>query len=333
MLKLGGSVRGKTVVQFLKELGRHMGLAHYPVEKHFDIVVGSDIGMSHWRPTTHAANQVGAYFVQTIFLEDWSLADCAYHIPRLADPKLDSKRSVVSFGKGLEWDLTTIKHFNTPEATLVVQNRVFYNADQPSSATHELESTDIAVRCQGTWSSDPQSAAHHLFASLFYIELMDLPKFYAARERARVHLHCRVPPGPALLELVSGLYRSRAQVYYRADDSNHVSDLLVTSAALARCRTGERFARAFEIQVGSMASSIDVRIDGLGGPEYISNCPYELQKLVQDQGLDCVFGRKDHRDLERAEMSSFAMFEAIDWLSRALEGVIGLWATRLSAEP
>jgi hypothetical protein len=27
----------------------------------------------------------------------------------------------------------------------------------------------------------------------------------------------------------------------------------------------------------------------------ISNCPYNLITLIHDQGLDCVFGHKDHR--------------------------------------
>ncbi|KAH8891478.1 hypothetical protein GQ53DRAFT_648395, partial [Thozetella sp. PMI_491] len=170
-----------------------------------------------------------------------------------------------------------------------------------------------------------------LFASLFYLELTALPDFYAGPERACLRLQCRVPPGPALVDLVTGLQQRQARMYYGGDNTDYASELLVSPKALARCRRGGVFSRALTIPVRSMSSPLDVRIDGLSGPQHISNCPYELQKLVRDQGLDCVFGRKDHRDLTQEGASTFVMFEAIDRLSRALEGVISLWATRLSA--
>jgi hypothetical protein len=60
-----------------------------------------------------------------IFLKHWSLEDCAYHARRLDVPKLDIKRSVVSFGDRLEWDLRC-GSINTPETVLVVQNHSFH---------------------------------------------------------------------------------------------------------------------------------------------------------------------------------------------------------------
>ncbi|OAA55982.1 hypothetical protein ISF_07580 [Cordyceps fumosorosea ARSEF 2679] len=37
-------------------------------------------------------------------------------------------------------------------------------------------------------------------------------------------------------------------------------------------------------------------MDGIaGGKENISNCPYQLDKLIADQGLRQVFGSKNHR--------------------------------------
>jgi hypothetical protein len=106
---------------------------------------------------------------------------------------------------------------------------------------------------------------------------------------------------------------------------------LVTPGALARCREGDGFLRFLTIPVQSMLSVLDVSIDGLGGRLNISNCPYELRKLVRDQGLDCVFGRKDYQDLAQGGKSTFIMFEAIDRLRLELTGVTGLWATRLGA--
>ncbi len=173
-----------------------------------------------------------------MFLEQWSLADCAYHFSRLNDPKLDSKRSIVSFGSGLDWDLTEVKGLNGPETTLVVQGSTFYNSDKPSPIARRVGQTGLAVFCQGLRSDDVQVAADWLFTSLFYIELIAIPDFFVASERAHVCLQCRVPPGPALTALVSDLHRRQTALHYRGDDRDPVSELLVTPNALARCRGG-----------------------------------------------------------------------------------------------
>jgi hypothetical protein len=42
--------------------------------------------------------------------------------------------------------------------------------------------------------------------------------------------------------------------------------------------------------------TIDVRINGLTTTSRrISNCPYEVQQLIEDQDLHCVFGNKYHK--------------------------------------
>ena len=46
----------------------------------------------------------------------------------------------------------------------------------------------------------------------------------------------------------------------------------------------------------SLSDGIDVKIDGITKMvRSISNCPYKLQTLIEDQGLDCVFGHRDHK--------------------------------------
>jgi len=230
----------------------------------------------------------------------------------------------VSFGAGLEWDLSGVEDFNTPETTLVVQNHYFYNnGSRPS---------DPKVHCRVLYGNDLLLSADRLLASLFYIELMQVPTFFEAAERAHVCLQCRVLPGAALIDLISNLRRRKARVHYGGDSLDDKSELLVSPSALARCQQGERFTRVFTIPVRSMASVLDVRIDGIVGPQNIGNCPYSLGKLVMDQGLDCVFGRKDHRDVAQGGWSGIVMFEAIDRLSHSLAGVVSLWATRLGAE-
>jgi hypothetical protein len=82
-----------------------------------------------------------------------------------------------------------------------------------------------------------------------------------------------------------------------------------------------------------MSTFIDVQIDVQGTPQNIGNCPYELRNLIRDQGLDCVFGRKDHQDQSGTGGTAFIMFEALERLSQELTCVVGLWATRLVAGP
>ncbi len=87
-----------------------------------------------------------------------------------------------------------------------------------------------------------------------------------------------------------------ANVYYGGDDMAPASEPLVTSKTLGRCREGEAFTKILEMRVTSFSSKLDVKLDGISGQkESISNCPYELRKLVADQGLNCHFGTKDHR--------------------------------------
>lgn len=248
------------------------------------------------------------------------------------NPKLDVKQSVVSFGAGLEWDLSGVKDFNTPEATLVVQNHSFYTSDKSSLVINGSRPTDPEVHCRVLCGNNPLLIADRLLASLFYIELIQPPSLFGAAEGAHVCLQCRVPRGAVLIDLVSNLQRRRALVRYGSGSLDDKSELLVSPNALARCQQGERFTRVFTIPVRSMASVLDVRIDGIVGPQNIGNCPYTLRKLVMDQGLDCVFGRKDHGDVAQGGRSDIVMVEAIDRLSQSLAGVISLWGTRLGAE-
>lgn len=260
------------------------------------------------------------------------MEDCAYHVPRLGDPKLDIKRSTVSFGSGLVWDLSKIRSLNAPETTLLIQDQPFCTFAKPPGLAASSQPTEVPMDCQIRCTDDPQAAAERLLALLFYVELIVLPDFYRAAEQARLCLQCRVPPGPALMELVTNLQQRRVRLHYRGSNLDYVSELLVSPRALARCHAGEGLSRAFTIPVESWSSLVDVRIDGLREIQCVSNCPYELRKLARDQGLDSVFGRKDHQDVTEGGKSAFAMFEAIDRLSVELADVTGLWAMRLSAE-
>jgi hypothetical protein len=74
--------------------------------------------------------------------------------------------------------------------------------------------------------------------------------------------------------------------------------------------------KVLEVQVSAMDTALDVRLkDDLMGEQSISNCPYKVEKLVEDQGLDCSFGRRDHRFLGEIGSRSQGLMEEIETLS------------------
>ncbi|KAJ4196920.1 hypothetical protein NW759_016377 [Fusarium solani] len=106
VLELGGTSQSKwQMLNFLKDLQSSIGI-RIPLYEHFDLVIGSGIGL---------------FFVQTIFLEGWSLPDCQYHLKNLGDPTVDKQQSLVSFGKGLTWRMARTASFNGANAVLVFE--------------------------------------------------------------------------------------------------------------------------------------------------------------------------------------------------------------------
>ncbi|KAH6646832.1 hypothetical protein BKA67DRAFT_595054 [Truncatella angustata] len=113
-LKLGGTLQSTAaMVDFLRQLQYHIGLPLHALRKQFDMVIGSDIGV---------------FFAQTIFLEGWTIAESGHHVNKLAEPNL-TKRSTISFGKGLEWDLETTRLFNELDVTLKVKDMIYSNTN------------------------------------------------------------------------------------------------------------------------------------------------------------------------------------------------------------
>jgi hypothetical protein len=59
------------------------------------------------------------------------------------------------------------------------------------------------------------------------------------------------------------------------------------------------------------------------GNTNISNCPYQVQKLIQDQGLDSTFGRKDYTSRKFAlSVMSHLTTEEIEKLQDILDKMI-----------
>jgi len=70
----------------------------------------------------------------------------------------------------------------------------------------------------------------------------------------------------------------------------------VNEEAFEDGKRGIPFYRYIGFSVASIYDEVDVKIENMTkNAQSISNCPYELQTLIRDQGLDCVFGHKDHQ--------------------------------------
>lgn len=158
--------------------------------------------------------------------------------------------------------------------------------------------SDIYIRSpiQGLSTSLIYDTARRLITCLFYIELLSAPTFYSTPTYAHVLLKCRLSSGKPFLTLIKCLHHQRTMVHFRADEAKTTSELLVTSESLRKCRDGRPFSKALKMQVYGFHTILNVKMDGVtGGKDNISNCPYQLEKLVKDQGLHRQFGSKDHR--------------------------------------
>lgn len=166
---------------------------------------------------------------------------------------------------------------------------------------HNPAGSDLQVHYDGGSYSTAllNSTSNRLTATLFYIELDKLPEFYRSPQICCATIYCRVPPGHALLDLLYRLHHLHTHLTYRGDELDYISLPLIEPAALEECRGGKPFRKAIEFRAYSMTTTLDVSLRSVDGSQYrISHCPYELQQLVLDQGLDCVFGRLDHQPIK-----------------------------------
>ncbi|KAK0631606.1 hypothetical protein B0T14DRAFT_443704 [Immersiella caudata] len=295
VLKLEGLVDSKAILaRFLRDFQTFLGLSAFPLRDQFDLIIGSNIG---------------AFFAQTVFLEKWDLADCQYHLPQITAPKC--RQSTVDFGKGLKWDLSKTRQFNGPDVVLLIRDQAFSNKEfkRASSALSlardkNPSGVDITVEYGGgSYNSGLlRQIAGKMHSYLFYVELLSVPTFYSApgSEVIQIRLLCRLPhclpneSNAPMLDFLSKLRQQKTRIIYGADGMQHVEPL-VTPELWDRCRKGQGFSRSLSIVVKSSASVLDIRVGDPGCSNSVSNCPYKLSKLIRDQGLDSVFGRKDCR--------------------------------------
>lgn len=120
-----------------------------------------------------------------------------------------------------------------------------------------------------------------LVASSFYLEL-EGDRMSPATKSPRVlyaAVRCRLPPGPATVDLMVKLCLRKSQFLCSGDNNATVSSYAICPPSVwEEVRGGRQFLQLLRIQMGSLGSTVDVRISGLC-EESISNCPCDPSLL------------------------------------------------------
>ncbi|KAK1974588.1 hypothetical protein LZ30DRAFT_607654 [Colletotrichum cereale] len=141
-----------------------------------------------------------------------------------------------------------------------------------------------------------ETVSSQLVSKFFYIEATSEVNFYTAPEQYRFLVKCRLPPGPAVLDLFQRLHQSKAYLSHYESEGNSIKIPLITRRILGRCKALQSFSIEISVSLRSLDSLVDIKIGGMEeSPQSISKCPYRLRDLIQDQGLGCPFGTEDHQ--------------------------------------
>lgn len=151
----------------------------------------------------------------------------------------------------------------------------------------------VDFRLQAANRTRLERSVDTLLASLFYVELIGVPQLdELGLLLCRAQIRCRIlPSSKAYRNLIERLRERRSRFYFDYQSIPCINRQLYDEAG-----RGIAFSRCIEMSVSTLQHSIDVKIDGITSTSRrISNCPYRIQQLVEDEGLHCVFGNKDHK--------------------------------------
>lgn len=270
VLKLSGR-RKPGLIKFLEDMRRRTAYMayHFKPHKFFDIVIGIDTGS--FRPPTYFPTLInyltgrlvfiylGAFFGQTVFLQEWPIADCKHHLKRVREPEIH-EGSKVSFGKGLTWDLEKTGSLGGPLVCLLINQpatsmssylrhtykqlggSIFSTSNNTCASCPvyacngninkvwpylgtEKRSSDLIVEYDESTSPHfLQPTASRMLACLFYIELASSPDVCPDSISVHLRIQCRVPPGPSLIALLR-LPLQNAQLHYWAETREPLTSL------------------------------------------------------------------------------------------------------------
>lgn len=176
-------------------------------------------------------------------------------------------------------------------------HRLTVNFDGPEP---RLDDTSMIPELKLMSQTDPALAlkidliAHRMIASLFYFELGALPQWRNGRYMFSGYVRCSIRAGDAALAaLLHKLSSSHGRFL--------VGDWAVSDASSGSCvDTDGNFCLSLNIETKDrFAVTLELADEDQVASD-ISGSPYSVQKLVNAQALNAVFGRHDHRKRKRA---------------------------------
>jgi hypothetical protein len=191
-----------------------------------------------------------------------------------------------------------------PKITLLEQDAIWLRADKRPDMLLCLGTRKVSeAEKSGGWVYDyrlrystkasVRSCIDAILSSLFYIELIGIPKLLKPTGfLCQAQIRCRLAPSStAYIALIDRLWTTRACFSY-----NSRSISCVDRELLDEVRQHIAFSKYLSFTVMSLEDIIDVRVDMITQTsQSISNCPYIVQTLIEDQGLQCKFGHRDHQ--------------------------------------
>lgn len=146
------------------------------------------------------------------------------------------------------------------------------------------------VQWQASANNEVEQCADNLLASLFYIELDGMPVFDRTVFVCQARILCRLgPSSKGLAVLATRLMEKRAK--FHLDFHRYV--FAIGADMLIDIEAGRPFSKTIVFKVRSLKDSIDIKLDGIVSRQRsISNCPYMVETLIEDQGLNCIFGQR-----------------------------------------
>ncbi|KAH8787540.1 acyl transferase/acyl hydrolase/lysophospholipase, partial [Hyaloscypha sp. PMI_1271] len=169
-----------------------------------------------------------------------------------------------------------------------------FNGDEPElDEVRAMPNLRQQAKFQAQSNDHVQKCADNILASLFYLELDTLPTFHRSSFVCRGRICCRITPRhKALQALARRLIDTKASFYLNSNQ--HIPG--IDDESYNAIEGGAAYCRNVTFNVISLDDLIDIKIDGISKrARSISNCPYKVQTLIRDQGLDCVFGHRKNK--------------------------------------
>lgn len=179
-------------------------------------------------------------------------------------------------------------------------NIEFYGDEPELDDLQAMPNLRQQVKFQALSNDDIRRCADNLLAVLFYLELKELPIFDGTLFTCKGRIRCRLGPSHrALRVLTSHLKETDGHFYLDFEQKLPCTD----EESYKAIGSGAPFSRDVVFKVMSLEDFIDIKVDGITTrARSISNCPYKIETLIRDQGLDRPFGSREGRKRSQAQL-------------------------------